>query len=78
MSFAGNKEKNIWQQKKIFPTKHLSKIECLNTKTSGGSPAKQCTAPREDYNKKKVLNYFPTQSVNKQKEPIIEMIQLCL
>lgn len=51
MSFAGNKEKNFWQQKKkIFPTKHLSKIECLNTKNSSGSPAKQRAALREDYN----------------------------
>lgn len=60
MSFAGNKEKNFWQQKKkIFPIKHLSKIECLNTKTSGGSPAKQRTALREDYNKKKGAKLFP-------------------
>lgn len=46
MSFAGNKEFLATEKKN--PTKPLSNIECLNTKTSSGFPAKQCTALRDN------------------------------
>lgn len=63
--FVGNRKKTA------FATKSLTKTECLNPDISSGSPTAQHSTLSDDHHLKNVLNYFPTQFVNRQEDPII-------
>lgn len=67
MSFAGNKEKNFWQQKKKnISYKAFKQNGMFKHKNQQWIPSQaMCCSEGGLQLKKKVLNYFPTQFVNK-------------